>query len=233
MTNLSLERVRDLYTGTQELVSLDDVAEWVGKQKGSLKRTLCNPSYAFVEGEDWHIFALQDVKQKSDEKRGGHNAENIVVTIECFKELAMLAGTPKGKQVRRYFLTVERERHALHKERDSLRKERDSLRKKLDVYRDKAFRHMTENSRLRKRLKQHGLMSAAAETLRNMYADKYGDELSPQQYAAMARRCRERGAEPACMERGLYFERSDWKIVYEVIEELRARYRNNGLLPGK
>jgi hypothetical protein len=45
------------------------------------------------------------VKQKS---HGGHNKEQIRLTVDCFKSLGMMAGTDKGTEIRRYFLKCER-----------------------------------------------------------------------------------------------------------------------------
>ena len=39
---------------------------------------------------------------------GGSGMEDIRLNIDCFKSLGMMAGTQKGKEVRRYFLECER-----------------------------------------------------------------------------------------------------------------------------
>jgi phage anti-repressor protein len=39
---------------------------------------------------------------------GGRPSELIRLTIDCFKALAMMAGTERGKEIRRYFLECER-----------------------------------------------------------------------------------------------------------------------------
>ncbi|KAJ3074262.1 hypothetical protein HK102_005826 [Quaeritorhiza haematococci] len=39
--------------------------------------------------------------------RGGHNKQTILLTPDTFKDLCMMAGTPEGKEARRYFRTME------------------------------------------------------------------------------------------------------------------------------
>ena len=40
---------------------------------------------------------------------GGRPSEFIKLTIDCFKSFGMMAGTEKGKEIRRYFLMCERQ----------------------------------------------------------------------------------------------------------------------------
>ncbi|KAJ3077611.1 hypothetical protein HK102_005093 [Quaeritorhiza haematococci] len=39
--------------------------------------------------------------------RGGHNKQTILLTPDTFKDLCMMAGTPEGKEARRYFRAME------------------------------------------------------------------------------------------------------------------------------
>jgi hypothetical protein len=48
----------------------------------------------------------KDVKQKSG--RGGHNVVEYYLTAECFKSFCMMTGTEKGKEVRQYYLQIEK-----------------------------------------------------------------------------------------------------------------------------
>ena len=80
-------------------VDFDDAWQWIGwpkKQDG--KEVLLNN---FLKDED---FLRKGVKSPS----GGRPKEWIVLTVECFKSLGMMAGTEKGRAVRRYFLECER-----------------------------------------------------------------------------------------------------------------------------
>jgi hypothetical protein len=99
--DLTPEVVFSLIQSEEEFsVDFDDAWRWIGwgkKQDG--KDVLLNN---FDEEVD---FLRKGVKSPN----GGRPSEWILLTVECFKSLAMMAGTAKGKQVRRYFLDCERE----------------------------------------------------------------------------------------------------------------------------
>lgn len=108
--DLTPEFVFSLIQSKEEFpVDFDDAWRWIGwnkKQDG--KDVLLNN---FDETVD---FLRKGVKSSS----GGRPGEWIVLTVECFKSLAMMAGTARGKQVRRYFLDCERKlKRLLEKER--------------------------------------------------------------------------------------------------------------------
>jgi phage anti-repressor protein len=102
MTNLtfSQELAISLYTSKEtHPIDLDDAWQWLGystKQKAlqSLKSN-------FEEGED---FLTKRVKSST----GGRPSDLIVLTVDCFKSLGMMAGTSQGKAIRKYFLECER-----------------------------------------------------------------------------------------------------------------------------
>ncbi|NEZ57512.1 hypothetical protein [Adonisia turfae] len=81
-------------------VDFDNAWKWIGwKKKQDGKNVLINN---FVEGED---FLRKGVKSPS----GGRPKEFIVITVDCFKSLGMMAGTEKGKEIRQYFLKCEKQ----------------------------------------------------------------------------------------------------------------------------
>ncbi len=83
-------------------VDFDSCWKWIGySTKQKAKNKLFNN---FEESLDYIILLTHLVKQKG---RGGHNREEIKLSIDCFKSLGMMAGTEKGKEVRRYFLKCE------------------------------------------------------------------------------------------------------------------------------
>lgn len=60
--------------------------------------------YGFVENQD---FLLNNfVKQTG---RGGHNKVDHIIKLDMAKEIAMIQRTDKGKQVRQYFIQVEKD----------------------------------------------------------------------------------------------------------------------------
>lgn len=81
-------------------VDFDNAWKWIGwKKKQDGKTVLLNN---FLEGED---FLRKGVKSPS----GGRPKEFIVITVDCFKALGMMAGTEKGKEIRQYFLKCEKQ----------------------------------------------------------------------------------------------------------------------------
>lgn len=75
--------------------------------------------YGFVEGEDFSPFlgksygadgefCSPDSGSKTD-RRGGHNRTDYHLTLDTAKELAMVENNDQGRQVRRYFIAMERE----------------------------------------------------------------------------------------------------------------------------
>jgi phage anti-repressor protein/5-methylcytosine-specific restriction endonuclease McrA len=53
-------------------------------------------------------FILLTEKGKQKEARGGHNRSEYYYTIDAAKKICMIASTPKGNEVREYFLECER-----------------------------------------------------------------------------------------------------------------------------
>lgn len=59
--------------------------------------------YGFVEGEDFFPFL--------EKSSGGRPGTGFHLTLDMAKELAMVEKTEKGRQVRRYFIAMERQVH--------------------------------------------------------------------------------------------------------------------------
>lgn len=84
-------------------VNFDDAWRWVGySTKGNAKTAL--ESSGFIEGLDFRFF--MNAHKKSGR---GRPSEEILLTVDCFKSFAMMAGTERGKEVRAYFLRCEAE----------------------------------------------------------------------------------------------------------------------------
>lgn len=86
--------------------------------------------YGFVEGEDFSPILANSYGAEGDlcspdlaskagvcspdsgsktERRGGHNRTDYHLTLDTAKELAMVENNDQGRQVRRYFIAMERE----------------------------------------------------------------------------------------------------------------------------
>jgi phage anti-repressor protein len=101
MNNLSVDLVKAFITSEVRFsVDFEEAWKWCGySTKASALRKIKS---IFIKCEDYEIF------NNIVEKSGGRPTEAYFLTADCFKELAMLAQTEKGKQVRLYFLECEK-----------------------------------------------------------------------------------------------------------------------------
>lgn len=91
-------------------VNFDDAWRWIEySRKDSAKTGFENAG--FIAGVDFQIFHnnMENSKGSSKKTKRGRPSDEIYMTIECFKSWAMMAATPKGKEVRKYFLNCEQE----------------------------------------------------------------------------------------------------------------------------
>lgn len=84
-------------------VDFDLAWEWLGySAKDKAKRSLLNSG--FERGIDFELTMSGELRPQG----GLSNKEQIKLTAECLKNWAMMSGTEKGKEVRRYFLDCEK-----------------------------------------------------------------------------------------------------------------------------
>jgi len=82
-------------------INLENVFKMIGfANKGNAKRTLENN---FTKNEDYKLILLPREKKQN----AGRCEEEIMLNIECFKSLCMLAKTEKGKEIRKYYVKLE------------------------------------------------------------------------------------------------------------------------------
>nr|WP_322714535.1 phage antirepressor KilAC domain-containing protein [Nostoc sp. ChiSLP03a]MDZ8215789.1 phage antirepressor KilAC domain-containing protein [Nostoc sp. ChiSLP03a] len=94
-------------------VNFNDAWQWLEySTKASAKRALISN---FEEKVDYLVFNIS-VENLS----GGRPSEEIYLTKDCFKQLAMLSGTAKGREVRLYFLQCEKELKAIREAQPKL-----------------------------------------------------------------------------------------------------------------
>jgi phage anti-repressor protein len=83
-------------------VDFDEAWEWIGySRKDHAKYGLLQN---FENEVDFHVPNIRDMKKTSR-----YNPEKIYMTLDCFKSFCMLANTERGKQVRLYYLNLEKE----------------------------------------------------------------------------------------------------------------------------
>lgn len=109
------------------VIDLDDIWKWLGfSRKDPAKRAV---QKFFTKDTDYKIALHPNVERKNE---GGFNRETVLLNIETFKTLCMLASTSKGKEVRNYFLKLEDIMH------DLLKEESEELRKRLTLQTNKS-----------------------------------------------------------------------------------------------
>jgi len=97
------------------LINLDVANKWLGSAKCRLKNTLIK---SYVKNMDYTISKLQNTKKISKS-----NPEIILLTSDCFKQLCLVSKTTKAREVRTYFIEVEK---LLNKYKDYIIKEMKS-----------------------------------------------------------------------------------------------------------
>ncbi|NEP23722.1 antA/AntB antirepressor family protein [Moorena sp. SIO3I6] len=76
---------------------------WLGfSRKDVAKRSIENAG--FKEGIDFQVF-----RNDAENSKGGRPSEKIFLTVDCFKQWAMMAPTQKGKEVRLWYIRIEEE----------------------------------------------------------------------------------------------------------------------------
>ena len=132
-------------------INLEDIFHMIGfANKGNAKRTLENN---FTKDEDYKITILPSEK-------GQIAREDIMLNVDTFKNLCMLAKTDKGKQIRKYYVKLENiynriikeeieetnqqlelERENTQKQLEEKQKELDEQQKKIDLLENKPKTH--------------------------------------------------------------------------------------------
>jgi phage anti-repressor protein len=117
--------VQDLFESEDPFpVDFSGAWRWLGyTRKSSAKKMLTTN---FEEHED---FCSKWCKREDTSASGFSPYEEIRLTADCFKELGMLAQTPQGRLVRKYYLQCERDaKKAAREQRDRLEELEESKR---------------------------------------------------------------------------------------------------------
>ncbi|KAJ3079320.1 hypothetical protein HK102_003862 [Quaeritorhiza haematococci] len=83
-------------------IELEDAMKWMGVTEKKHQKTKLEQN--FVENLDYQVL-LGTSAQNSTGR--GRPKQTILLTPNTFKDLCMMAGTPEGKEARRYFRTME------------------------------------------------------------------------------------------------------------------------------
>lgn len=133
ITNFSQENALTLLNSADDFpVDFKLACEWLQfTRKDNAKRAFL--ACGFTEGSDFCYSLINEGIEKigaktvkSINKKAGEQ-QQIWLTVDCFKTWGMMAGTDKGKEVRKYFLECERKLKAVVAERVALDNPRSLL----------------------------------------------------------------------------------------------------------
>ena len=83
-------------------INLEHVFKMIGfANKGNAMKTIKSN---FTRDEDYKIMLFHTEKRKNE---GGFNKEDVMLNIDTFKNLCMMAKTQKGKEIRKYYVKLE------------------------------------------------------------------------------------------------------------------------------
>ena len=92
-------------------INLEDVFKMIGfANKGNAMKTIKSN---FTKDEDYKILLVRKDERKNE---GGFNKEDVMLNVDTFKNLCMLAKTKKGKEIRKYYVKLENIYNQLNKE---------------------------------------------------------------------------------------------------------------------
>ena len=111
------------------VIDMDDVWKWLGfSRKDPCKRII---EKHFTKDIDYKILLHQIVEKV----HGGHNKERLLMNIETFKSLCLLANTERSKTVRKYYYKLEQTLHELLE--DESKKLKEQLAEQILLVEDK------------------------------------------------------------------------------------------------
>jgi len=93
---------KEQYSDNEIIIDFEIVVKWLNVRKDSLKKILVDN---FEENFD---YIIEKKKKKQTNSRGATIYELILITPNCFKELCMISQTSKAKEVRKYFIEMEK-----------------------------------------------------------------------------------------------------------------------------
>lgn len=121
------------------VVYLDNVWKWIGfTRRDNCKRVL---KKNFIQDINYKV-TLPNFGERKNE--GRFNKEQIYLNIETFKSLCMFAGTDRSKEIRKYYIQLERVLQELMNE------ETNELKTQLNKERGKGAAYLSQDIRFKK-----------------------------------------------------------------------------------
>lgn len=91
---------KETYNENEIIIDFDIVTDWLNTRKDHLKEVLIK----HFEKE----FDYNETRTTKKHSKGGAKFIQILITPNCFKELCMISQTEKAKEVRKYFIEMEK-----------------------------------------------------------------------------------------------------------------------------
>jgi len=108
-SNLPIEFIEDFFIIAKEnyldneiIINFDIIVKWLETRKDDLKKLLIN------NFENKYDYIITKKEKNITTYKGKTKYEEILITPDCFKELCMISQTKKAKEVRKYFLVLEK-----------------------------------------------------------------------------------------------------------------------------
>jgi len=131
-------------SNSEFVINFNDIWKWLGfTRKDNAKRLL---EKTFTENIDYKILLLQSAEQKKD-NRGGHNKENIMLTINSFKKFCLKSDTKKADEIHEYYIKLE---DILH---ETINEETTELKNQLTL-KNKEI----EKNKIQEKINKHNLL---------------------------------------------------------------------------
>lgn len=160
-------------------INLENVFKMIGfANKGNAMKTIKSN---FIENEDYKTLLFHTEKQKkTDETRGGHNKEKIMLNVDTFKNLCMIAKTEKGKEIRKYYVKLENIYNKIIKEEiEENKKEIENQKILLEQEKENTTKLIEEKETTQKLLQEKQKELATLKKLKTnkWYDQKPGDTI--------------------------------------------------------
>ena len=108
-SNLPIEFIKDFFIIAKEdyfdneiIIDFDIVVKWLDTRKDNLKKILID------NFENKYDYIITKKEKDIISYRGKTQYDEILITPDCFKELCMISQVNKAKEVRKYFLVLEK-----------------------------------------------------------------------------------------------------------------------------
>jgi hypothetical protein len=126
------------------VISLENVWKWCGFSRVDPAKVVLKKN--FIENLDYKVSAPEVAGANKKEKRGGHNKETVLMTVNTFKKFCLKAGTKKADEIHDYYIKLE------ELLQDTMNEESNELRNQLEIKQlelEKTQKQLQQKSKLK------------------------------------------------------------------------------------